>query len=73
MLIYGEATLEYTDVVAKRIAIFERYMPTEQAQTLATGLANSYAPVIIRVKPTRMTSYDYAKPGFIQASLANVP
>src|SRR5438128_12215326 len=35
VLIYGEATLEYTDVVAKRIAIFERYMPTEQAQKLA--------------------------------------
>jgi PPOX class probable F420-dependent enzyme len=71
VLIYGEAELDYDDVVAKRILIFERYMPAENAQKLATGLANSYAPVVIRVKPKRMTSYDYSKPGFIQTSLAS--
>ena len=70
VLIYGEAKLDYEDVVAKRISIFERYMPAENAQKLATGLANNYTPVVIRVKPRRMTSYDYSKPGFVQASLA---
>jgi nitroimidazol reductase NimA-like FMN-containing flavoprotein (pyridoxamine 5'-phosphate oxidase superfamily) len=65
VVIYGEAELDYEDVIAKRISIFERYMPTENARGLATGLANHYDPVIIRVKPKRMTSYDYSKPGFI--------
>jgi nitroimidazol reductase NimA-like FMN-containing flavoprotein (pyridoxamine 5'-phosphate oxidase superfamily) len=71
VLIYGEAELDYEDVVAKRILIFERYMPAENARKLAADLANSYAPVVIRVKPKRMTSYDYSKPGFIQAILAS--
>jgi nitroimidazol reductase NimA-like FMN-containing flavoprotein (pyridoxamine 5'-phosphate oxidase superfamily) len=65
VVIYGEAELDYEDVIAKRISIFERYMPTENAQQLAMGLANNYDPVIIRVKPKRITSYDYSKPGFI--------
>jgi nitroimidazol reductase NimA-like FMN-containing flavoprotein (pyridoxamine 5'-phosphate oxidase superfamily) len=71
VLIYGEAELDYEDVVAKRISIFERYMPAENARKLAADLANSYAPVVIRVKPKRLTSYDYSKPGFIQAILAS--
>lgn len=65
VVIYGEAQLDYEDVIPKRIAIFERYMPTENAQQLASGLASNYNPVIIRVKPKHMTSYDYSKPGFI--------
>jgi PPOX class probable F420-dependent enzyme len=65
VVIYGEAELDYEDVIAKRVAIFERYMPTETAQQFAVGLANSYVPVIIRVKPTRVISYDYSKQGFI--------
>ena len=71
VLIYGEAELDYEDVVAKRISIFERYMPAENARKLAADLANSYTPVVIRVKPKRMTSYDYSKPGFIQPILAS--
>lgn len=71
VLIYGIAELDYEDVVAKRVSLFERYMPYENAQKLATGLANQYAPVIIRIKPSRIISYDYSKQGFIQASLAN--
>jgi hypothetical protein len=46
-------------------------MPAENAQKLAAGLANNYAQVVIRVKPEHMTSYDYSKPGVIQASLAS--
>ncbi len=71
VLIYGEAELDYEDIVAKRISIFERYMPAENARKLAADLANSYTPVVIRVKPKRMTSYDYSKPGFIQAIFAS--
>jgi PPOX class probable F420-dependent enzyme len=65
VLIYGEAELDYVDVIAKRITIFERYMPAENARKFAADLANNYAPVVIRVKPKRITSYDYSKPGFI--------
>ena len=65
VVIYGEAELDYEDVIAKRVAIFERYMPTENAQQFATGLANSFVPVIIRVKPSRIVSYDYSKQGFV--------
>jgi nitroimidazol reductase NimA-like FMN-containing flavoprotein (pyridoxamine 5'-phosphate oxidase superfamily) len=71
VLIYGDAELDYDNVIEKRAAIFERYVPAENARNLALGLASSYTPVIIRVKPKRMVSYDYSKPGFIQASLAS--
>jgi PPOX class probable F420-dependent enzyme len=67
VIIYGEAELEYEDAVAKRVQIFERYMPLENARTLATGLAQSYRPVVIRVTPKQVVSYDYSKQGFFQA------
>ena len=66
VLIYGRAQLDYEDVLPKRVALFEKYMPTEHAQGLATTLASKWAPVIIRVKPQRITSYDYAKDGWRQ-------
>lgn len=64
VLIYGDAELDYEDVIAKRAAIFERYMPAENALKFATELASSYTPVVIRVKPRRVISYDYSKQGF---------
>jgi PPOX class probable F420-dependent enzyme len=66
VLIYGHAELDYDDVVAKRVAIFEKYMPSENAQQLAAMMATSFEPVVIRVKPKRMSSYDYGKEGMIQ-------
>jgi len=66
VLIYGCAEPDYENVVEKRISIFEKYMPNENAQQLATMLASHFEPVIIRVKPTRLSSYDYAKDGMIQ-------
>ena len=65
VLIYGRAELDYEDVIAKRIAIFEKYMPSENARGLAATLAESWPPVIIRVKPERVSSYDYAKDGWL--------
>ena len=73
VIAYGRAELDHENVVEKRIAIFEKYMPGENARRLAAGLANNYDPVVIRVKPDRLISYDYSKQGFIQASLATVP
>jgi len=66
VLIHGRAELDYEDVIEKRIAIFEKYMPSEDAQGLAAMLADTWAPVVIRVKPERMTSYDYAKDGWLE-------
>jgi nitroimidazol reductase NimA-like FMN-containing flavoprotein (pyridoxamine 5'-phosphate oxidase superfamily) len=68
VLIYGEAELDYMDVIAKRITIFERYMPTENARKFAADMASTFVPVIIRVKPTHIVSYDYSKQGFIQTT-----
>jgi PPOX class probable F420-dependent enzyme len=73
VLIYGRAELDYDDVVAKRIAIFEKYLPSEDAQQYAMGMASRFTPVIIRVKPTRVTSYDYAKDGLIQIGSTDAP
>jgi PPOX class probable F420-dependent enzyme len=65
VMIYGTATLEADDLIAKRVGIFERIMPTENAQGLAEALAAGYEPAVIRVVPTSMTSWDYEKPGFL--------
>jgi len=70
VLIYGRAQLDYEDVVAKRVAIFEKYMPHEDAQEFATLMAARFDPVIIRVTPDRLTSWDYAKEGMIQGGPA---
>lgn len=72
VLVYGHAELDLDDVVAKRIWVFERYMPIENARRLATGLANQYAAVIIRVRPDRITSWDYTKQGFIQSASRSI-
>ncbi len=61
VVIYGKARLDYDDVVAKRVSIFEKYMPTKNAQGLAEGLKKLRTPVIIQVKPSKTVTYDYAK------------
>jgi nitroimidazol reductase NimA-like FMN-containing flavoprotein (pyridoxamine 5'-phosphate oxidase superfamily) len=61
VVLYGKAKLDYDDVIPKRVAIFEKYMPKPNAEKLANGLAAMRKPVVIRVKPSKVTSYDYAK------------
>jgi|SRR5579872_4063578 len=61
ILIYGRATLDYDNVIAKRVTIFQKYMPKENAEGLAQGLAKLRKPVVIRVAPKKMVSYDYGK------------
>jgi len=61
VLIYGPAELDYEDVITKRIAIFERRLSQEQAETYARRLANKWNCVIIRITPVRITSFDYSK------------
>jgi PPOX class probable F420-dependent enzyme len=66
VLIYGHAQLDYEDVIPKRVTIFEKYMSRETALQRATGLASNFTPVIIRVRPDRVTSWDYSKDGMIE-------
>lgn len=61
VLIYGKAELDYDDVVQKRTAIFEKYSPPEQARKKAEGLCRKWKSAIIRIKPDRVVSFDYAK------------
>ncbi|GEK22949.1 hypothetical protein CXY01_34690 [Cellulomonas xylanilytica] len=65
-LVYGTAELDRHDVLAKRATIFRRYMDDEAADGFARSLADSWEPVIIRVRPDRIVSWDYRKgfPGF---------
>jgi nitroimidazol reductase NimA-like FMN-containing flavoprotein (pyridoxamine 5'-phosphate oxidase superfamily) len=61
VLIYGTAELDYEDVVSKRIAIFKRRLCQEDAETYARRLSDKWKCVIIRIKPDRITSFDYSK------------
>jgi PPOX class probable F420-dependent enzyme len=71
VLIYGVATLEYENVIAKRASIFSRYMSAEDAQNSASNLANQFQSVVVRIKPQKVTSYDYTKPGLVTTSEAS--
>jgi len=61
VLIYGTAELDYENVIEKRIAIFEKRLSREDAETYARRLSGKWQCVIIRVTPTRITSFDYSK------------
>ncbi len=60
-LVYGRAELDYEDVIPKRVAIFERRLSREQAETYARRLSNKWKCVIVRITPTRIASFDYSK------------
>lgn len=70
VIVQGQATLDYEEVISKRIAIFEKYMGAEEAVGLANQIAAAWEPLIIRVKPKQMTSFDYSK-GFGISSDSN--
>ncbi|MCL4238332.1 MAG: pyridoxamine 5'-phosphate oxidase family protein [Anaerolineae bacterium] len=61
VLIYGQARLDYDDALAKRTALLSRYMPPGDAAYMAQGLARQWQLVMIRVRPDRIVSFDYAK------------
>ena len=63
VLVYGEAALDYDDVVSKRIRILERYYDSRtQAEAFVRKLTNAWKTVIIHVRPARMVTFDYSKP-----------
>jgi nitroimidazol reductase NimA-like FMN-containing flavoprotein (pyridoxamine 5'-phosphate oxidase superfamily) len=61
VLIYGQAELDEKDVISKRVMIFEKDRPREAAEALAKNLASQFEPIIIRVRPEKIVSFDYAK------------
>ena len=61
VIAYGKAQLDFEDVIAKRIRIFEKYIGAENAPGLANKLATSWNPVVIHVKPEKMVTFDYSK------------
>ena len=60
-LIYGTAELDYEDVITKRIAIFERRLCHEEAETYARRLSGKWKCVILRITPKTIASFDYSK------------
>ncbi len=60
-LIYGTAELDYEDVITKRIAIFERRLSREDAETYARRLSGKWKCVIVRITPVHIASFDYSK------------
>ena len=63
VMAYGEAVLDYEDVVSKRVKILERYYESpSQAKTFAEKLAKAWKTVIIHIRPTRIVTFDYSKP-----------
>jgi hypothetical protein len=60
-LVYGTAELDYEDVIPKRIAIFEKRLSREEAETYARRLAGKWKCVIVRITPLHIASFDYSK------------
>lgn len=58
----GEAVLDTEDAVHRRIPIFQRYVDNvDDATRMARRLAEKWDPVMIHLRPTTMTSFDYSK------------
>ena len=63
VLAYGEARLDFEDVLEKRVKILERYYEDPaHARAFAQRLASAWETVIIHVTPTKVVSVDYSKP-----------
>ncbi len=63
VLVYGQAELDFEDLLEKRVMILERYYadPTH-ARAFAERLTKAWETVIIHVRPERVVTVDYSKP-----------
>ena len=50
VLIYGTATLDYEDVIEKRVDIFSNYTSPEMARGFVEHHAQKHKPVVVRIK-----------------------
>ena len=67
VLVYGEAELDFEDVLEKRVRILERYYDDPaQARAFAERLSKAWETVIIHVRPEKMVTVDYSKPFSIE-------
>jgi nitroimidazol reductase NimA-like FMN-containing flavoprotein (pyridoxamine 5'-phosphate oxidase superfamily) len=63
VIVYGEASLDFENVLEKRVRILEKYYESPAAaRAFAEKLARAWKTVIIHVQPTRMVTFDYSKP-----------
>jgi hypothetical protein len=60
-LIYGQAELDYEDVINKRVTIFKRRLSQQEGEEYARRLSDKWPCVIIRITPLHIASFDYAK------------
>lgn len=66
VVIYGEAKLEYDQVVEKRARIFEKYTGNaKEARQSAEGLCRKWNSLVIRIIPKKVISFDYNKAALI--------
>jgi PPOX class probable F420-dependent enzyme len=68
VIMYGAAELDYDDVIPTRTSIFAKYMDAERAPELAARLASQWKPVIVRIRPERVITFDYSKGFGLSAS-----
>ena len=62
VMIYGEASIDPTDAVHRRVDIFERYFGDRASATAyAQAMAQKWEPVMVKITPTRMIAFDYTK------------
>ena len=61
VIFYGNAELMTENVIPIRISIFKKYIDPENASEFAENLAKKWKPIIIRIKPKRVISFDYGK------------
>ncbi len=60
-VLYGTATVERDGAQERRVEIFRKYKPEDEARTFAATLAGMWEPVVIRIRPHAVTSFDYRK------------
>lgn len=67
VLVYGQATLDFEDLLEKRVKILERYyLDPAKARAFAERLTKSWETVIIHVRPEKVVTVDYSKPYSIE-------
>jgi nitroimidazol reductase NimA-like FMN-containing flavoprotein (pyridoxamine 5'-phosphate oxidase superfamily) len=60
VMVYGKARLDYEDAIAEKISIFEKYVTPQEARSYVQGSAEKHVPVVLRIEPTDLISYDYS-------------